>query len=178
MNIQDRDKLAQKLLNRQKKSGSLFPLAKKTKAIKYWARHIANEIRMSNILETELHNGVTPSTKTGDWSDVYVVTPYGKLPWKTPDEPVETMVGGKVKTGYYSVSRISDEEMHRLMVDIEKRIELTLRQCLGSINHPEYAEFIHSMLKKSLFGELGISWDMPDKEWENMNKKVPIPQSN
>ena len=43
----------------------------------------------------DLHSGVTPSSRTGDCSDVKV-TPYGEIPWP-------------------KVSRISDEEMKRLM---------------------------------------------------------------
>jgi len=51
----------------------------------------------------DLHSGTTPSSKTGDYSDVKVVTPYGEIPWK-------------------NVSRISDEEMKRLMKGIVDQI--------------------------------------------------------
>src|ERR1700727_2557210 len=40
----------------------------------------------------DLHSGITPSSKAGDYSDVKVVTPYGEIPWE-------------------KVSRISDVEM-------------------------------------------------------------------
>ena len=30
----------------------------------------------------DLHSGVTPSSKAGDYSDVKVVTPYGEIPWQ------------------------------------------------------------------------------------------------
>ena len=55
----------------------------------------------------DLHSGTTPSSKTGDYSDVKVVTPYGEIPW------------GKV-------SRISDEEMKRLMKGIVNQIYMFL----------------------------------------------------
>jgi hypothetical protein len=42
-----------------------------------------------------IHSGISPSSKTGDYSDVKVVTPYGEIPWN-------------------EVSRISDEEMKML----------------------------------------------------------------
>lgn len=39
-----------------------------------------------------LHAGITPSSKTGDFTDVKVVTPFGEIPWN-------------------KLSRISDAEM-------------------------------------------------------------------
>lgn len=43
-----------------------------------------------------LHTGIFPASKTGDYSDVKVVTPYGEIPWA-------------------EVGRISDKEMKILM---------------------------------------------------------------
>lgn len=51
----------------------------------------------------ELHAGVSPSSATGDYTDVKVVTPYGQIAWS-------------------EVSRISDEEMKSLMMQIVDRI--------------------------------------------------------
>jgi len=47
----------------------------------------------------DLHAGIFPSSKTGDYTDVTVVSPYGEIAWNR-------------------VSRISDEEMQRLSADI------------------------------------------------------------
>lgn len=47
----------------------------------------------------DLHSGVTPSSKTGDYSDVKVVTPYGEIPWN-------------------KLSRISDKEIGELKDEI------------------------------------------------------------
>ncbi len=55
-----------------------------------------------------LHAGVTPSSATGDYSDVKVVTPYGEIPWT-------------------HLSRISDEEMKALMIDVVDRTYTFLR---------------------------------------------------
>ena len=55
----------------------------------------------------DLHCGTTPSSLTGDYSDVKVVTPYGEIPWP-------------------QVSRISDEEMKRLMKGIVNYIYTVL----------------------------------------------------
>lgn len=51
----------------------------------------------------ELHAGVTPDSATGDYSDVKVVSPYGEIPWT-------------------QLSRISDEEMKALMIEIVDRV--------------------------------------------------------
>ena len=63
-------------------------------------------VRNNTDLE-ELHAGITPSSKTGDYSDVKVITPYGEIEWNR-------------------LSRISDKEMRSLMLSIEQAIEKTL----------------------------------------------------
>ena len=50
-----------------------------------------------------LHSGTFPDSKTGDYSDVKVVTPYGEIPWN-------------------QVSRISDDEMKKLNREIVNKI--------------------------------------------------------
>ena len=56
-----------------------------------------------NTFLEDLHAGVSPSSRTGDHSDVKVVTPYGEIPWK-------------------DLSRISDEEMKVLMKEVVDKI--------------------------------------------------------
>lgn len=51
----------------------------------------------------DFHAGVTPSSATGDYSDVKVVTPYGEIPWA-------------------NLSRISDEEMKVLMIEVTNKV--------------------------------------------------------
>jgi len=46
-----------------------------------------------------LHAGISPSSATGDFSDVKVVSPYGEIPWT-------------------QVSRFNDDEMQGLMIDV------------------------------------------------------------
>ena len=53
-------------------------------------------------LET-LHAGMFPRSATGDYADVKVVTPYGDIPWT-------------------KVSRISDDEMKTLMIEVVDRV--------------------------------------------------------
>ena len=56
-----------------------------------------------NSMLQNLHEGVAPSSATGDYADVIVHSPYGEIAWA-------------------QVSRINDEEMHRLMVDVVDRV--------------------------------------------------------
>lgn len=56
----------------------------------------------------DLHAGRTPRSVTGDYSDVTVMTPDGAIPWT-------------------EVSRITDEEMKSLMIEVTNR----LYTCLG-----------------------------------------------
>ena len=47
----------------------------------------------------DLHAGITPNSQTGDYTDVVVRSPYGEIPWSR-------------------LSRLSDEEMKALMIDV------------------------------------------------------------
>ncbi|MBI1686800.1 hypothetical protein [Caulobacter hibisci] len=51
----------------------------------------------------ELHQGVSPGSAVGDYSDVKVVTPYGEIPWR-------------------QVSRLDDDEMKELMIEVVDRL--------------------------------------------------------
>jgi hypothetical protein len=59
----------------------------------------------------ELHTGTSPASAVGDYSDVKVVTPYGEIPWSR-------------------VSRLCDEEMKGLMIEVVDRVYTFL-------THPE-----------------------------------------
>lgn len=56
-----------------------------------------------NTFLENLHTGKTPVSKTGDYSDVKVVTPDREIPWS-------------------ELSRISDEEMQKLMKEIVNKV--------------------------------------------------------
>lgn len=69
----------------------------------------------------DLHAGVFPSSAAGDFSDVKIVTPYGEIPWT-------------------SLSRISDEEMKALMIEVTNKVFTFLTHAadllvLGSAAH-------------------------------------------
>jgi hypothetical protein len=55
-----------------------------------------------NSMLEDLHAGTSPSSASGDYSDVTVSSPYGAIPW-------------------LKVSRLNDDEMKRLMIDVVDR---------------------------------------------------------
>lgn len=67
-----------------------------------FAKMLAFHCVRNSYLE-DLHAGISPSSKTGDYTDVKVISPYGEIPWNR-------------------VGRISDEEMKPLMEDIVNRL--------------------------------------------------------
>lgn len=72
---------------------------RKSKALKQrLAKFMALQCFRNTTLEN-LHAGTVPSSKTGDFSDVKVVSPYGEIPWK-------------------ELSRFNDKEMKALMSDV------------------------------------------------------------
>ena len=77
------------------------------KELKNLAKLIAvTGVRNNTDLE-DLHCGTTPSSKTGDYTDVKVISPYGTIEWNY-------------------ISRISDDEMCSLMLSVELAIEKAL----------------------------------------------------
>ena len=50
----------------------------------------------------DLHSGTSPSSASGDYGDVTVSSPYGVIPWP-------------------KVSRLNDDEMKHLMIDVVDR---------------------------------------------------------
>src|SRR5580658_7266790 len=65
------------------------------------AKYMVLQCFRNSLLE-DLHSGITPSSASGDYSDVFVTTPYGEIPWPR-------------------LSRLSDEEMKSLMIDVVNR---------------------------------------------------------
>jgi hypothetical protein len=65
------------------------------------AKFLVHQCFRNSLLE-DLHAGTAPSSKTGDYSDVVVRTPFGEIPWQ-------------------KLSRFDDAEMRRLMIDVVDR---------------------------------------------------------
>ena len=87
-----------------------------------------------NTFLEDLHSGTTPSSKTGDYSDVKVVTPYGEIPW-------------------HKLSRISDDEMKRLMKEIVDNLYTFLSRQADP-------EFLDTFLRQG--GMYAQRWDEPE----------------
>ena len=66
--------------------------------MKRLAKYLAQQCFRNTFLE-DLHAGITPDSKPGDYADVVVRPPYGEIPWP-------------------KLSRLSDEEMKTLMIDV------------------------------------------------------------
>src|SRR5262245_35569251 len=77
-----------------------------------FAKMLAFHCVRNSYLE-ELHAGIFPSSKTGDYTDVTVVSPYGDIAWNR-------------------LGRISDAEMQRLSEDIVNRLYTFLFHLLTS----------------------------------------------
>jgi hypothetical protein len=82
------------------------------------AKYLVLQCFRNSMLE-DLHAGISPSSASGDYSDVTVSSPYGAIPWP-------------------NVSRLNDDEMKRLMIDV---VDRTYR-------------FIHTLFDENAGGEL------------------------
>jgi len=96
--------------------------------------HIFISMMVGAIRNSELenlHSGVSPSTKTGDYSDVKVVTPYGEIEWS-------------------KVSRISDKEMGLLKDSIREEItqQIEMLKNNGLIISVKEKSILSSAIKK------------------------------
>lgn len=131
-----------------------------TKA-KLYARWTANSCIRNNTPLENLHCGTTPASKTGDYSDVKVVSPYGEIKWN-------------------NLSRISDKEMRELMLKIESNLEQQIESILGLenggvVSYPQCEikpnkKMILKCIKQAFFSKYGVSWDIPQREWKKMLK--------
>ena len=101
------------------------------------AKRLAKSIAFTCVRLTsieELHSGRVAHSKTGDYSDVTVVTPFGEIPWN-------------------DLSRISQEEMKRLMKEVTNKLYTVLAN-IGN------AEFI---AKLNDWGDGHTAqWDTPE----------------
>ena len=86
----------------------------------HFVKFIALECFRNSKLE-DLHTGISPSSKTGDYSDVKVVTPYGEIPWN-------------------NLSRLNDDEMKELMIDVVNRTDRYLGAILVTKKGAEVVE--------------------------------------
>lgn len=86
------------------------------------AKYLAQQCFRNTMLE-DLHAGVTPSSQTGDYTDVVVRSPYGGIPWAR-------------------LSRLSDEEMKALMIEVVNKTYRALTLLFGSQAGGELIEML------------------------------------
>ena len=65
------------------------------------AKYLVQRCFRNSVLE-DLHAGIAPDSKAGDYSDVVVSTPFGEIPWA-------------------KFSRFDDKEMKTLMIDVVQK---------------------------------------------------------
>ena len=77
------------------------------------AKHIVLRCFRNSILE-DLHAGKVPDSKTGDYSDVIVRTPYGEIPWnelsRFNDAEMKTLMINVVNHTYHFIQELFDDE--------------------------------------------------------------------
>jgi len=112
------------------------------KKAKLLARFLSEDCFRNSILE-DYHYGIFPSTKD-EYKDVVVTSPYGEIPFN-------------------KLSRISDPEMRKLMLDAESRlVSLLIR--LNQINHIKLElsdEFIKALNYRY---KNGVTWDVKKRK--------------
>jgi hypothetical protein len=97
----------------------------------------------------DLHAGKVPSSKTGDYTDVKVVTPYGEIPWN-------------------ELSRLSNDEMKTLMIEVVDKV-FTYLTFMGE-NRKGFLEAMYLMHPSTR------NWDKPkiDKSFAKVSKMKDI----
>jgi hypothetical protein len=81
----------------------------------------------------DIHAGVEPSSKAGDFSDVKVVTPFGEIPWN-------------------NLSRIRDDEMREFMKQVVDRLYTVLLR----LDDPEFVDGMDRYARRAT-----ARWDEP-----------------
>jgi hypothetical protein len=108
------------------------------KQAKLLARFLSEDCFRNSILE-DYHSGIFPSTKD-KYKDVVVTSPYGEIPFN-------------------ELSRISDPEMRKLMLDAESKLVFLLMR-LNQLNHIKLElsdEFIKALNYRY---KNGVTWDV------------------
>jgi hypothetical protein len=77
------------------------------------AKHIVLRCFRNSVLE-DIHAGKVPDSKTGDYSDVTVHTPYGIIPWnelsRFNDAEMKVLMQDVVNHTYHLIQKLFDEK--------------------------------------------------------------------
>ena len=84
----------------------------------------------------DLHTGIFPSSQSGDYSDVRVLSPYGEIPWQR-------------------LGRFSDDEMRALMIDV-------VNQCYAFLVELFESGTGQHMIERLKLGDDLTRWNEPE----------------
>ena len=77
------------------------------------AKYLVHRCFRNSVLE-DLHAGIAPDSKAGDYSDVLVSTAFGEIPWpklsRFDDEEMKTLMIDVVQKTYEFIQELFDEE--------------------------------------------------------------------
>lgn len=118
-----------------------------TESIKKNALEMAVTCVRNTVIE-QYHCGITPQSKTGDYSDVKVVTPFGEIPWN-------------------ELSRISDIEMMAFNKEVSNLL-FTYLQCLLN---PHFDKDIKQDFMTYAHLNYPNHWDEPQIDVRYISKK-------
>ena len=97
-----------------------------------------------NTIIEEYHGGIYPSSKTGDYSDVKVVTPHGEIAWN-------------------DLARIRDEEMKAFNMEVADKVYTFLQL----VFNPNQSEEDRTAYMKMISLSYPYDWNKPQ-----MNKSI------
>ena len=103
---------------------------------KYIALHC---FRNTDVLE-DLHSGEVPTSESGDYSDVKVITPYGEIPWS-------------------DLSRFDNSEMKAMMIDVVNHCDQVLAILFST---PVGDKLIEELGRRDLVPH----WHDPEWTWQ------------
>jgi hypothetical protein len=113
------------------------------KQAKQLARGMAVMCVRNTFLE-DLHAGTVPSSKTEDYTDVKVVSPYGEIEWK-------------------KLSRLSNDEMRQLMREVVNKLYSVLLR----LDEPTFVEAVNEFGRR-----MASKWDEPKDVMASFAKRV------
>jgi hypothetical protein len=77
------------------------------------AKYLVHRCFRNSVLE-DLHAGIAPDSRTGDYSDVLVTTPFGEILWpklsRFDDKEMKTLMIDVVQKTYEFIQELFDEE--------------------------------------------------------------------
>jgi hypothetical protein len=104
------------------------------------AKYIALHCFRNTMLE-DLHSGEVPISKSGNYSDVKVVTPDREIPWS-------------------DLSRFNNSEMKAMMIDVVNHCDQVLAILFST---PVGAKLVEELGRRDLVP----NWNDPEWSWEN-----------